>query len=109
MPAGAPAAAAPQVCRVFKCCASLLFAQCLHSRLRLFYTHVLASCNTLVTILKCLSSQGLGDGAYTPLKGVRRVVAVVGTAHVRGMVREWQAAIEEKTWEEGGIKDLLKC
>jgi len=56
--------------------------------------------------------QGLGDGAYTPLRGVQRVVAVVGTAHVRGMVREWQVATEEagESWEEAGsVAQLLKC
>ncbi|KAF5825960.1 hypothetical protein DUNSADRAFT_5649 [Dunaliella salina] len=48
--------------------------------------------------------RGLGDGAYTPLKGARRVVAVVGTAHVKGIVREWSQAVEE----EGGVDQQEK-
>ncbi|KAL4443721.1 hypothetical protein ABPG75_011458 [Micractinium tetrahymenae] len=35
---------------------------------------------------------GAGAGQYAPLKGPRTVVAVVGTAHVRGMLREWGPA-----------------
>ncbi len=33
-----------------------------------------------------------GDGQYTPLPGVSAVVGVVGTAHVRGIIRAWTAA-----------------
>lgn len=44
---------------------------------------------------------GTGDGAYLPMNGVKdsnsdrdptekRIVAVVGTAHVRGMCKEWE-------------------
>ncbi len=35
---------------------------------------------------------GAGAGQYSPLPGPRTVVAVVGTAHVRGMLREWGPA-----------------
>lgn len=35
---------------------------------------------------------GAGAGQYQALAGPNTVVAVVGTAHVRGMVREWEAA-----------------
>ena len=35
---------------------------------------------------------GAGAGQYEPQPGPRSVVAVVGTAHVRGMIREWAAA-----------------
>ena len=35
---------------------------------------------------------GAGAGQYAPLAGPRTVVAVVGTAHVRGMIRDWTAA-----------------
>lgn len=35
---------------------------------------------------------GAGAGQYAPLQGPRTVVAVVGTAHVRGMLREWGPA-----------------
>lgn len=33
---------------------------------------------------------GQGDGEYQPVKGVKSVVAVVGSAHVRGMIKEWE-------------------
>lgn len=33
---------------------------------------------------------GYGDGAFQPLGGPGVVVAVVGSAHVRGIAREWQ-------------------
>jgi len=60
--------------------------------------------------------RGLGDGAYTPLKGARRVVAVVGTAHVKGIVREWPQAVQEeeglkqqeKQWSRT-VTQLLQC
>jgi hypothetical protein len=35
---------------------------------------------------------GAGAGQYRPLPGPQTVVAVVGTAHVRGMIRVWEAA-----------------
>lgn len=35
---------------------------------------------------------GMGDGAYEALPAGRTVVGVVGTAHVRGICREWEAA-----------------
>ena len=33
-----------------------------------------------------------GDGRYEALQGVGAVVGVVGTAHVRGIIRAWPAA-----------------
>lgn len=33
-----------------------------------------------------------GEGVYEPLQGVTKVVGVVGTAHVRGIVENWEAA-----------------
>lgn len=35
---------------------------------------------------------GGGDGEYEPLAAPAAVVAVVGTAHVRGIIREWKKA-----------------
>lgn len=35
---------------------------------------------------------GVGAGQFAPLAGPQTVVAVVGTAHVRGMIREWRGA-----------------
>lgn len=32
---------------------------------------------------------GKGDGAYKPIAGPRAVVAIIGSAHVRGMCQEW--------------------
>ncbi|GAB4818160.1 hypothetical protein N2152v2_005206 [Parachlorella kessleri] len=37
---------------------------------------------------------GQGDGVYQPLPPGRTVVGVVGTAHVRGIIRAWAAAQE---------------
>lgn len=45
---------------------------------------------------------GSGAGQYQPLAGPRSVVAVVGTAHVRGMIRQWKAA-----QADAAIKPLL--
>ncbi len=45
---------------------------------------------------------GAGAGQYAPLAGPRSVVAVVGTAHVRGMIRQWKAA-----QADAAIKPLL--
>ncbi|GMH40648.1 hypothetical protein BSKO_08552 [Bryopsis sp. KO-2023] len=33
---------------------------------------------------------GKGDGEYVPLQGPKSAVAIVGSAHVRGMVKEWE-------------------
>lgn len=46
---------------------------------------------------------GLGDGAFEPLPGVASMVAVVGTAHVRGMIREWKACVANTD-----VTELLK-
>lgn len=37
--------------------------------------------------------RGLGDGEYGPAAGVKNVVVVVGTAHVRGMCAAWEEAL----------------
>lgn len=41
---------------------------------------------------------GYGDGEYRPVADPQTVVAVVGSAHVRGIVREWER-----------IEDQSKC
>ncbi|KXZ49872.1 hypothetical protein GPECTOR_19g323 [Gonium pectorale] len=38
---------------------------------------------------------GVGDGEMGGLRGVRAVVGVVGSAHVRGMLRMWPAAVSD--------------
>jgi len=38
---------------------------------------------------------GKGDGAYLPLEDAESVVAVVGSAHVRGMCLRWKEAIRD--------------
>lgn len=38
---------------------------------------------------------GKGDGAYQPLGDAESVVAVVGSAHVRGMCLQWEQAIRD--------------
>jgi hypothetical protein len=47
--------------------------------------------------------KGKGDGAYTPLEGPETVVAIVGSAHVRGMCRQWQNAQQNLS-----VSELLK-
>lgn len=42
---------------------------------------------------------GEGDGTYAALPAVSAVVAVVGTAHVRGIVREWDVAAASENTE----------
>uniref|UniRef100_A0A7R9VAT9 TraB domain-containing protein n=1 Tax=Chlamydomonas euryale TaxID=1486919 RepID=A0A7R9VAT9_9CHLO len=50
------------------------------------------------------SPRGFGDGAYVPLKDVRSVVQIVGTAHVPGIVAGWKAALADPT----AVDDLLR-
>lgn len=45
---------------------------------------------------------GRGDGQFTPHKGASAVVGVVGTAHVRGIIQEW----EKLRAAEGSKPDL---
>eukprot|EP00879_Flechtneria_rotunda_P017203 GHRR01018021.1.p1 GENE.GHRR01018021.1~~GHRR01018021.1.p1 ORF type:complete len:276 (+),score=149.45 GHRR01018021.1:153-980(+) len=47
---------------------------------------------------------GAGDGPYTPLAAPSAVVAVIGSAHVRGMCRRWQGSITAA----GQVDELLK-
>jgi hypothetical protein len=35
---------------------------------------------------------GRGQGVYNPIQSVESVVAVVGSAHIPGLLREWQTA-----------------
>lgn len=48
--------------------------------------------------------QGGGDGAYAPLPGPSDVVAVVGSAHVRGMCKAWQDSLAAP----GQVQELLE-
>jgi hypothetical protein len=41
---------------------------------------------------------GKGDGAYQPLGSAKSVVAVIGSAHVRGMCRRWDSAVKSGDW-----------
>lgn len=43
---------------------------------------------------------GKGDAAYQPLGDAQAVVAVIGSAHVRGMCREWDKALQDKSVEK---------
>jgi hypothetical protein len=47
---------------------------------------------------------GAGDGPYVPLAGPAAVVAVVGSAHVRGMAKQWQDSLAAA----GQLDELLK-
>ena len=51
--------------------------------------------------------QGSGDGVYCPLKPVEAVVAVVGTAHVHGIVSNWGSADVTQGPQEAVIANLL--
>jgi hypothetical protein len=44
--------------------------------------------------------KGSGDGAFGPLEGVAAVVGVVGSAHVHGMVNEWQRHVGDVSVNE---------
>jgi hypothetical protein len=48
---------------------------------------------------------GRGDGAFEPFSGAEAVVAVVGSAHVRGMCRRWDATIASSSLS---VQDLCK-
>ncbi|KAG1678282.1 hypothetical protein FOA52_013903 [Chlamydomonas sp. UWO 241] len=51
-----------------------------------------------------VSPHGFGDGAYTPLGNVTNVVAIVGTAHVPGIMARWGDA----TWDPKSVEGLLR-
>ena len=52
---------------------------------------------------------GAGDGEYAPLQAPRAVVAVVGSAHVRGMCRQWEDVVRDVRAAGGAdVDDLLK-
>lgn len=46
---------------------------------------------------------GMGDGVFDPLQAPRSVVAIVGSAHVRGMVRDWKQHVDSQD-----VTELLK-
>jgi hypothetical protein len=48
---------------------------------------------------------GSGDGPYVPLAAPTAVVSVVGSAHVRGMVKQWQESLAAA----GQLDELLKA
>jgi pheromone shutdown protein TraB len=48
--------------------------------------------------------KGGGDGAYQPLAGPAAVVAVVGSAHVRGMAKAWRDSLAAP----GQVQELLE-
>jgi len=47
---------------------------------------------------------GLGDGCVQPLERVHTVVGIVGSAHVPGMIREWQQSLQNP----GDVSMLLE-
>ena len=47
-----------------------------------------------------VSSPGLGLGTYKGLSDVKNVVGVVGSAHVGGILREWESAAEQEKLTE---------
>ena len=40
---------------------------------------------------------GKGDACYQPLDDAQAIVAVIGSAHVRGMCQEWDSACKDKS------------
>lgn len=40
---------------------------------------------------------GKGDGAYTPLADAESIVAVVGSAHVRGICQQWDSVLQDRS------------
>lgn len=49
---------------------------------------------------------GNGDGQYKPARAPGTVVAVVGSAHVRGILREWEAVARERYMQQ--LQGLLE-
>jgi hypothetical protein len=47
---------------------------------------------------------GAGDGEFVPLPAPAAVVAVVGSAHVRGMARRWSSALNAA----GQLDELMR-
>jgi hypothetical protein len=48
---------------------------------------------------------GKGDGAYKPLGSAKSIVAVIGSAHVRGMCRRWDGTLKTGNFS---VQDLCK-
>ena len=48
---------------------------------------------------------GNGEGQYRPIEAPRNVVAIVGSAHVRGILREWRGVSHEDYLQR--LRDLL--
>ena len=49
---------------------------------------------------------GNGDGQYKPVQAPGTVLAIVGSAHVRGILREWEAVAREGYLQQ--LRGLLK-
>ena len=49
---------------------------------------------------------GNGEGQYKPVRGPERLVAVVGSAHVRGILREWGSVSRQGYMEQ--LQQVLK-
>ena len=55
--------------------------------------------------------KGWGEGEYVPAQGAAAVVAVVGSAHVRGICREWERIDEVEYLQrlDGLLADDVKA
>ena len=53
------------------------------------------------------SPPGNGEGQYKPLQAPGRLVAVVGSAHVRGILREWEGVSRQGYMEQ--LQQVLKA
>ena len=47
-----------------------------------------------------VSLEGLGLGTYTGVKDAKTVVGIVGSAHVGGILREWDSADQQEKLTE---------
>lgn len=54
---------------------------------------------------------GWGEGEYVPVQDAAAVVAVVGSAHVRGICREWESIDQEEYLRrlDGLLADEVKA
>jgi hypothetical protein len=48
---------------------------------------------------------GKGDGAYEPLPDADSIVAIIGSAHVRGICKQWNSTVSSQDYD---VADLCK-
>lgn len=53
------------------------------------------------------TSSGNGEGEYKPEQAPKTLVAVVGSAHVRGILREWEKVSHKDCLQQ--LQEILKA